>query len=49
MQWRPREDAAPGTPDGKWCMVNYREGDFGVEIYDDEVAYRAGEQTVRAL
>jgi hypothetical protein len=49
MEWRPREDATPGTPDGQWCMVNYCEGDFGVEIYDDEAACRAGEQTVRAL
>jgi hypothetical protein len=38
---------AGGTPDGRWCMASYSEGDFGVEVYDDETAYRQGERGAR--
>jgi hypothetical protein len=49
MEWRARPDTAPEAPESKWCMVNYCEGDFGVEVYDDETAYRAAERQVRQL
>lgn len=48
MQWCAREDATAETPEGKWCIAHYCEGDFGVEVYDDEDAYRVGESEVRA-
>jgi hypothetical protein len=38
---------AGGTPAGRWCMASYCEGDFGVEVYDDETAYRQGERSAR--
>lgn len=44
-----RIDQLRASPDGHWCMVSYCEGDFGVDVYDDEAAYRREERRVRTL
>jgi hypothetical protein len=42
-----RLDQLLESPDGYWCIASYCEGDFGIALYDDEAAYRAGEQRAR--
>ena len=42
-----RLDQLRESPDGHWCILHYCEGDFGVAVYDDEPAYRAGERKAR--
>ncbi len=39
-----RLDELRQSPDGRWCILHYCEGDFGVAVYDDEDAYKAGER-----
>lgn len=42
-----RLDELRESPDGRWCIVHYCEGDFGVAVYDDADAYHAGEAKAR--
>jgi hypothetical protein len=42
-----RLDKLRESPDGRWCILHYCEGDFGVAVYDDDTAYQAGERKAR--